>query len=296
MQSRIPSILLALASLITLMPSAIAQSTPAREEMQPPLPLTIDFETQGCGRFRQEAYFRTEFHFVNICLGEASYVMVVTDNDGLGRVRVPVQKKGDRFEGISEQRTFYSIDPRVLIMTFPNQRPIKERVTYSKLGQPQPSGIRYNCFTEVASFPNRPNVSLEEADRLVRQRSGDVFVYRCNPINQPAPNASVTGNVVYRQRIALPPSATVEVKLLDVSRADAPAITIAEQTIITNGKQVPIPFTLPYNPAQINPRSTYAVQARILIDGQLRWISTSRYAVITQGNPTNLEVLVQPVR
>src|SRR5258708_34753519 len=43
----------------------------------------------------------------------------------------------------------------------------------------------------------------------------------------------VTGTVTYRQRIALPRQAVVQVQLLDVSKADAPAIVIAEQTIET---------------------------------------------------------------
>ena len=41
----------------------------------------------------------------------------------------------------------------------------------------------------------------------------------------------VTGTVTYRERIALSPQAVVEVKLLDISQADAPAITIGEQII-----------------------------------------------------------------
>ena len=45
--------------------------------------------------------------------------------------------------------------------------------------------------------------------------------------------SKVTGSVTYRERIALPPSAVVTVKLLDVSRADAPAELIAEQVIAT---------------------------------------------------------------
>jgi uncharacterized lipoprotein YbaY len=77
----------------------------------------------------------------------------------------------------------------------------------------------------------------------------------------------------------LPPGAKIEVQLVDVSRADAPAIILAEQTIITDGQQVPIPFQLTYNPNQINPRYFYAVQARILINKQLRWINTDRYSV-----------------
>ncbi|MDQ3175872.1 MAG: YbaY family lipoprotein, partial [Acidobacteriota bacterium] len=39
-------------------------------------------------------------------------------------------------------------------------------------------------------------------------------------------SATVTGTVTYRQRIAMPPGAVVEVSLLDVSRADAPAVVL----------------------------------------------------------------------
>jgi uncharacterized lipoprotein YbaY len=38
------------------------------------------------------------------------------------------------------------------------------------------------------------------------------------------------------------------------------------------------------------------VQARITVDGELRFISTRSYQVITRGNPTTVEVIVDPVR
>jgi len=53
--------------------------------------------------------------------------------------------------------------------------------------------------------------------------------------------AKVTGTVTYLQRIAPPPDAVVDVTLADVSLQDAPALTIAEQTLTEPG-QVPIPF------------------------------------------------------
>jgi uncharacterized lipoprotein YbaY len=97
---------------------------------------------------------------------------------------------------------------------------------------------------------------------------------------------TVTGTVFYLPRIALPQHAVVEISLVDVSRADAPAITIATQQLITAGQQVPIPFTMMYDPAQIDPRFSYAVQARIAVDGELQFISTSNVPVITRDNPT----------
>ena len=104
----------------------------------------------------------------------------------------------------------------------------------------------------------------------------------------------LTGNVTYLQRIALPPDAVVHVTLADVSLQDAPAQKIAEQTITDPG-QVPIPFELAYDPEGIDPAHTYAVQARISAGDKLLFINTTAYHVITRGNPTVIEVVVQPV-
>ena len=246
MRSLLVSALLMLGAAVPLAGLATAQET----EMQPLEPLTIDFETQGCGRFKQEAYYRTEFQFVNVCRGEASLIMVVTDNDGLGRERIPVEKQvtanGLRFTGTSDRNIQYGIDNQTLTILFPGQQPYREQVT------------------KVSFTP------------LANPKSTD-------PAPKPMSMAAVTGTVVYRQRIALPPNAVVKVRLQDVSRADAPAILLDEQIIPTNGKQVPFAFTLNYDPNQIKPNHAYAVSAQILIDGN--------------RNPTsNVTVMVNQVR
>lgn len=107
--------------------------------------------------------------------------------------------------------------------------------------------------------------------------------------------SAVTGTVSYRPRIALPAGAVIEIKLLDVSRADAPAITVAEQIIVTEGEQVPIPFSLFYDSSEINPRHTYGMRAQILINDELRWTTTSAYHVITRDQPSSVELMVEPV-
>lgn len=107
----------------------------------------------------------------------------------------------------------------------------------------------------------------------------------------------LTGSVTYRQRIALPAGSVIEVSLQDVSRQDVAATIIATQTITTAGENVPIPFELVYDPAEIDPRMSYAVSVRITQDGQLRWINTERFAVLTHDAPvTGVEVVVQSVQ
>ncbi len=107
--------------------------------------------------------------------------------------------------------------------------------------------------------------------------------------------ARVTGTVTYLQRIALPPSATIKVQLIDVSRADAPATVLGERVITAGGKQVPFSFTIPYDPAKIDQRFSYAVSARIEDGGKLLFINDQRYAVITRGAPTHADMVLRPV-
>jgi len=112
----------------------------------------------------------------------------------------------------------------------------------------------------------------------------------------PATDSVVTGTVTYLQRSALPPTAVIEVQLQDVSRVGAPAVVMSTQTIEAQGKQVPFPYELKYDPAQIDARNTYAVRATIKDGGKLLFTSTTHIPVITNGAPTsNVEIIVEPV-
>ncbi|NEQ47755.1 MAG: hypothetical protein F6K00_31185 [Leptolyngbya sp. SIOISBB] len=107
--------------------------------------------------------------------------------------------------------------------------------------------------------------------------------------------SAITGTVTYRERIALPPDATVVVTLEDVSRADTHSTVIAGDIIHTSGQQVPIPYSVTYDPADIVPQNRYVVRAQIFYDGDLSWTSTTAYPVITQDNPTDVEIMVQQI-
>lgn len=124
-----------------------------------------------------------------------------------------------------------------------------------------------------------------------------VLTFRADPnASSDSGQERVTGTITYRQRIALSPNAVIEVKLLDISRADAPSVTIAEQTLKPAGKQVPIAFELQYEPARIDTRRRYAIQVRIYESSQLRFINSQAYPVITAGHPKTVNVIVTPAR
>jgi uncharacterized lipoprotein YbaY len=103
----------------------------------------------------------------------------------------------------------------------------------------------------------------------------------------------VTGTVTYLQRMALPADAVVVVRLQDVSFQNVqPAKVIAEQTVALDGKQVPVPFTISYAEADIDPAHSYAVRATIRTGGKLLF-SSMAYPVITGGAPKTVEIRMQ---
>lgn len=108
-----------------------------------------------------------------------------------------------------------------------------------------------------------------------------------------AAQPSVSGTVVYRERMALPPDAAIEVKLQDVSGSNGMPNTIAETVFGSGGKQVPIPFQLAYNTSDINPAHKYQVQANIRVNGKLLFTGVIPYLVITQGNSSQVALLLE---
>lgn len=119
----------------------------------------------------------------------------------------------------------------------------------------------------------------------------------CASIGQQAVSAApglsgkVTGTVTYRERIALPPDAVVEVALLDVSRMDVAATTLAQQ-VIEPKHQVPIHFELEYDPAAIDARMSYAVRAQIRRADMLLFVTDRHYPVLTRGHAENVDLVL----
>ena len=103
--------------------------------------------------------------------------------------------------------------------------------------------------------------------------------------------ARIEGSVFYRERIALPPGAEVEVQLQDISRADAMAVIMASVMLTPPGGP-PYPFVIEYNPAAIDSRGRYALRATISEGGRLLFSSTD-YIDPFQDKP--VEILVRMV-
>jgi len=110
-----------------------------------------------------------------------------------------------------------------------------------------------------------------------------------------AQQMNVTGTVTYRERMTLPPDAAIDVRLEDTSVQDAPAKLIGESIFAAQGQQVPIPFQVSFNTADVNPAHIYQLRANITINGTETFASTSAYPVITHGAPMSANVVLQRV-
>lgn len=78
----------------------------------------------------------------------------------------------------------------------------------------------------------------------------------------------VRGAVVYRERMALPPNAVLQIDLQDVGRADAPATALGRfQAPITTAS--PVAFAMRIDPAMLRSAVVVALQAKILVDGRM---------------------------
>ena len=86
--------------------------------------------------------------------------------------------------------------------------------------------------------------------------------------------ATVNGEVWYRERIALPEHAKLIITLEDVARQDVAADVIATQMLVLD-KQQPWAFKLDYDVAKITEKGRYVLRARIEVDGQLKFINTT---------------------
>lgn len=111
------------------------------------------------------------------------------------------------------------------------------------------------------------------------------------PLTADSDTGVVTGLVTYSEPISLYPNVVVSVKLLDVSRLDAPSVTVSEQ-VFENAESLPLEFEIRYDESDIDERATYSIQVSITRGDVLLFANDTAYDVITYGQPSHVEVPV----
>ena len=104
----------------------------------------------------------------------------------------------------------------------------------------------------------------------------------------------ITGNIMYEERVPMPPEAFIQVVLQDMTEPNDPSSIIAEQ-LIKPTHAVPVPYQLDFDGRQINDAHEYAIRAEIrTTNGELLWQAVDKHPVITQGNPaSDVTVMLQ---
>ena len=100
----------------------------------------------------------------------------------------------------------------------------------------------------------------------------------------------IRGSIVYREKVALPPDAELVVQLVDVTKADKPALN-AEVKVRTDGRQIPIPFALPVDPAKLT-GSLHSMRASIRFGGKTQFVTGARVNIDPSSPPQSLVMTV----
>lgn len=131
--------------------------------------------------------------------------------------------------------------------------------------------------------------------RQFAEADGDAVFARGCHLTSPVETASLTGTVAYRTRQALPAGAVVEVRLVDVSRADPLGEVLARQVMVTKGEQVPLPFSMTYAPGALERGRRHGIQATISIDGRVRFRTTTAHPVPAEAaGAAPIAITLQP--
>jgi putative lipoprotein len=90
----------------------------------------------------------------------------------------------------------------------------------------------------------------------------------------------------------LPPDAVAEITVIDATVADAKAPSLATVAVPSNGAQVPLSFSLPYDATRIDKSHLYTIRASIKSKGEVLFTSDIARGVITQGNPSRVDLVL----
>ncbi len=104
-----------------------------------------------------------------------------------------------------------------------------------------------------------------------------------------AATATLTGEVTYRERIALPEGSSLRVKLIDLTAPGTPTRVEAEAPIATPG-EVPLSFTLNFDDAVLTPDHRHALVAEISVGLELWFRNAEPYGVnpLAQEAPVSI--------
>lgn len=105
----------------------------------------------------------------------------------------------------------------------------------------------------------------------------------------------IGGTVIYLTNAKLPDSATIEIRLLRLDRDGNIDRVVASDTF-PRPPSMPLEFWLPYQPGLVESHAAYAIDAKIACGDKVLFATQRAVPVLTRGNPSNVEIVVAPVK
>ncbi|HLP00479.1 MAG TPA: YbaY family lipoprotein [Opitutaceae bacterium] len=106
---------------------------------------------------------------------------------------------------------------------------------------------------------------------------------------------AVSGTVIYITNARLPEKATIEVRLVELTREGRVDRVVTSETF-PKPPTMPLEFRLPYQPGLIAKRQAYGLDAKIVAEGRTLFATDRPIPVLTRGYPDRVEIVVSPVK
>lgn len=103
---------------------------------------------------------------------------------------------------------------------------------------------------------------------------------------------SLSGQVTYRERVALPPGASLRIVLVDLTEADRPARIDVRAPIGSPG-QVPLTFALNFDERALVPEHQHGLVAEIVAGGEIWFHNVAPYELNPLSPPAALVIVTQ---
>lgn len=114
----------------------------------------------------------------------------------------------------------------------------------------------------------------------------------CSNKKAPDPMASVAGTASALQLDTLSPDAVAYVRLADVTKDPVQGKTVVQKTYKPGGEDS-MPFELRFKAKEIDPKRDYALDIRVVDNGEIVYLTRGPQPVLTKGNGSEVDLKLE---
>jgi hypothetical protein len=152
-------------------------------------------------------------------------------------------------------------------------------IAYGRKACSAPAGVMQQESSYLNALSLVRSFRLDQGQLLLLDQSGQLIL---------GYQAGVIGRIYGPEGAVIPPGSQVLTAITNSSTG-----TVLGKQPQANFSVFPIPFAVAYNPAEVDPNQPYSIQIIITdASGNTLFINHQAYPVITQGNPSFVDVAV----